>query len=173
MKTIVLKAVGVFLFASSLTCLQAKVVTVTISQERPSGSVVIGTNEVGKILTSMAGGQAGVTVIAVINGKTNYIYGVNAIVDLRPNQNITIAGPAEIRLFGGQEIEHLFGFCTVQIEPESFPPDKALIIPADTKGANVIMEASPDLVHWTNSVPGVYTNLTGNMFFRIRAERIP
>ena len=54
-----------------------------------------------------------------------------------------------------------------------YPPDKTLIIPADTKGANIIMEASTGLVHWTNAPPGLYANPTASMFFRLRAERIP
>ena len=80
-----------------------------------------------------------------------------------------IAGPATIELRYGPDT----AFCTIDVEAEMFPPDKTLIIPGDSRGANIIMEASPDLVHWTNSVPGLYMNTTGNMFFRIRAERVP
>lgn len=62
---------------------------------------------------------------------------------------------------------------TAEIIPQSFPPDKTLVIPADTGGANVIMESSTDLVHWDAAQPGQYTNLTSHLFFRIRAERLP
>ncbi len=46
------------------------------------------------------------------------------------------------------------------------------MIPADTKGAEIVMESSTDLLNWTEAEPGVYTNTTAHMLFRIRAERI-
>ena len=64
-------------------------------------------------------------------------------------------------------------FVTIEIIPESFPPDKTLVVPAGTGGANIVLEGSTDLIHWSNSAPGAYTNLDTHMFFRIRADRIP
>ncbi len=62
---------------------------------------------------------------------------------------------------------------TVEIEPESFPPDKTIIVPQGTPGANIVMEASGDLVHWTNAPPSLYTNTEpSHLFFRLRAERL-
>ncbi|MBI4324432.1 MAG: hypothetical protein HY674_04140 [Chloroflexi bacterium] len=63
-------------------------------------------------------------------------------------------------------------FCTIRITPESFSADKTLIIPEDTS-ANIFLECSSDLVIWTNAVPGLYTNMTDNLFFRLRGERLP
>ena len=88
-----------------------------------------------------------------------------------------IAGPATFR-FGipAPTNPNYSSFVTIEIIPESFPPDKTIIIPADTKGANIIMEASTDLIHWTNAPPGLYTqtnDTSKNLFFRLRAERIP
>ena len=35
------------------------------------------------------------------------------------------------------------------------------------------MEQSRDLINWTNSVPGLYTNTAiSHLFFRLRAERL-
>jgi len=47
-------------------------------------------------------------------------------------------------------------FCTVEITPESFPPDKTIIVPAGT-GANIVMESSTDLMNWSPAAPGSYT----------------
>jgi len=47
------------------------------------------------------------------------------------------------------------------------------VIPAGTAGANIALESSTDLVHWTPARPGAYTNLQAHMFFRIRADRLP
>jgi hypothetical protein len=130
---------------------------------KPSAELSVGTNEVAKIVSLIGNYSPELRIEA--GGVTN-----NYRSEIVSGQ-IVIAGPARLRLLqGGSGNNNL---CTVVREPESFPPDKTLIIPADTGGANIIMEGSTDLIHWTNAVPGVYTNLTGHMFFRIRAERIP
>lgn len=87
---------------------------------------------------------------------------------------IAIAGPARLSLkFDAPQGPSVTAFLTVEVQPASFPPDKTIIIPADTKGANILMEASADLIHWTNAPPGLYTNSPSSLFFRLRAERIP
>ena len=165
MKTFLLK-LSFVLTCSALPILsQAKVVTLGVDSGKTMDSISIGTNEVGTIVT-FQGGDQGICLNIMVAGVTNtwcYI--------LDSGSSRVVAGPAIIQLkyYTGTNP----GFCTIKVEPESFPPDKTLIIPADSHGANIIMEASPDLVHWTNSVPGLYTNATGNMFFRIRADRIP
>ena len=65
-----------------------------------------------------------------------------------------------------------FAYLTLEIKPDSFPPDKAVIIP-EGSGAIIVLESSTNLVHWSPATPGMYTNQTGNLFFRIRADRIP
>jgi hypothetical protein len=42
-----------------------------------------------------------------------------------------------------------------------------------TGGANIILERSTDLIHWTAAAPGAYTNQESHLFFRIRADRLP
>ncbi len=64
------------------------------------------------------------------------------------------------------------GFCTIEITPESFPPDKTLIIPEGT-GANITFECSTNLLDWNSVWQGTYTNAPSNKFFRIRADRLP
>ncbi len=88
----------------------------------------------------------------------------------------TIAGPAQIILDSGTRQPDGNGaqmMLTVEIAPESFPPGQTIIIPQGTPGANIIMEASGDLVHWTNAPPGLYTNTEpSHLFFRLRADRL-
>ena len=81
----------------------------------------------------------------------------------------TVVGPAVLTLSGtGGSAK---GYCTIEILPDAFPIDKTIVVPQDT-GANIILEASTNLIQWAPAPPGLYTNRVGNMFFRIRAERI-
>lgn len=83
---------------------------------------------------------------------------------------LLVAGPATLTLENESAAPAM---ATLEVKRESFPPDKTLIVPGDSNGANVIMESSTDLVNWSAAVPGPYTNRTNNLFFRIRAERVP
>jgi hypothetical protein len=164
-----------------LTCLcvasQAKEITLTVNNQPDSGPIIssdevsIGTNEAAEV-KSVYGYNSGINLKVIKNGITNDI-GLSAQ-GFGPLKQpaINVAGPATVRLvIEGSQIGSWF--CSVKIEPESFPPDKTIIIPQGTPGANIIMEQSSDLVHWTNSVPGLYTNTAiSHLFFRLRAERL-
>jgi hypothetical protein len=81
-----------------------------------------------------------------------------------------VTGPATIRLRNSSSGENVM--CTLKITPESFPPDKTVVIPQG-QGANIIMECSTNLIDWVTASPGAYTNVPSAKFFRIRPERIP
>jgi hypothetical protein len=83
-------------------------------------------------------------------------------------QPIVVAGPAEISLmcYGGR------AYATFKISPESFPPDKTIIIPEGT-GARIALECIINLTQWTEVYSATHTNSPSNKFFRIKAERIP
>jgi hypothetical protein len=81
-----------------------------------------------------------------------------------------IAGPAVVQVRPATTVDR--GFCTIEITPESFPPDKTLIIPAGT-GASITFECSTNLLDWNAVWQGTYTNAPSNKFFRIRADRLP
>ena len=150
---------------------QAKQITLAVGAVIFTDEIAIGSNEFAEVKSIYGpGGGSGCTIYFIKNGVTNssptslFIGGGSTI----PNRLPTIAGPATIRLTGSGT-----AFCTVKIEPESFPPDKTIIIPQGTPGANIIMEQSSDLITWTNSVPGIYTNTAiSHLFFRLRAERL-
>ena len=82
-----------------------------------------------------------------------------------------IAGPAVVRAFS-TDTSFIQAYVTLKITPESFPPDKTVVIPQG-QGANIIMECSTNLIDWTVTAPGVYTNVPSAKFFRIRPERVP
>jgi hypothetical protein len=151
------------LFVASCTNLQARFVTLTVNGNPVGGPVNllaqlnIHSNEVATVLASSTDG---LTVIkdglslAYFSGRGSY----------------TIAGPAVFQLTSNNGIAQ--DFCTIEITPESFPPDKTLIIPQGT-GAKIIFECSTNLLDWAPVWQGTYTNAPPNKFFRIRADRLP
>ena len=157
--------------------MDAKVVTLVIGKDKPTAEISIGTHEVAEVISSFdsafgsTGGSAPHFTMTVTSQNQTFILDGS---NLPPGRGIiVIAGEAKIRIAYGGTAGPYSAFVTLQITPESFPPDKTLIIPADSKGANIIMEQSTDLINWSASLPGAYTNMTNNLFFRIRAERIP
>lgn len=114
----------------------------------------------------------GETAIAesLMGNKSAYFEKDGAKFSFNNPTGVVVAGPARFVIGGGASESTLL---TLKILPDSFAPGRTLVIPADTHGANIIMEASPDLVQWTNALPGVYTNTSGHTFFRIRAQRLP
>ena len=77
-----------------------------------------------------------------------------------------IAGPATIELRGTG------GLATFRVYPESYPPDKSILVAPGAGGAAITLECSTNLVDWMTATNGVYTNQPAAKFFRIRAERI-
>ena len=153
---------------------QSRFVTLTLGTNKPTDQITIGTNEVVNIVST--GGSSPYVIVA----KDNFTFRLNNDrfypVFSAYQAKTLISGPATLSI--GTQTEPLWNnpaFVTIEIIPESFPPDKTIIIPADTKGAYIIMEASTDLIHWTNASPGLYTqtnDTSKNLFFRLRGERL-
>lgn len=80
---------------------------------------------------------------------------------------LIVSGPAKLFVegYGG-------GMATFKITPDQYPPDRTVVVPGGPGGATVTMESSTNLVHWTPDAGGVYTNLPGVRFFRIKLDRI-
>lgn len=83
--------------------------------------------------------------------------------DERP---LIIAGPATLELRGTG------GIATFRLTPESYPPDKSVLVAPGAGGAAIALECSTNLVDWLTTTNGVYTNQPAAKFFRIRADRI-
>ena len=172
-------------FAAVMVCLletasaQSRFVTLTIGGTNLLDEVTIGTNEVAEIRGSFDsqdnGNNNSASNVEVRKGNQLMRLGAS---QLSPGYggyrgSISIAGPATFSLKYASFLNPTINaFLTLQIIPESFPPDKTIILPAGT-GANIILESSIDLIHWTTNSPGIFTNNPANQFFRLRADRIP
>jgi hypothetical protein len=103
------------------------------------------------------------------DGRTSFLQTLSV-----PNQGfdpVVVAGPASIRLVV-QGNQTRAGLCTIRITPESYPPDKSILVAPGSGGAAITLECSTNLVNWTATTNGVYTNLPAAKFFRIKEERI-
>src|SRR6266568_4249400 len=167
MKSPRLKIFVTALFIASCANLQARFVTLTVNGNETVGptnlfaQLSVQSNEVATVRRLADGGiffivvKDGVPVqISSISGGPVPVIVGPAVFQLKPNGS------------GG------IGFCTIEITPESFPPDKTLIIPEGT-GANITFECSTNLLDWNSVWQGTYTNAPSNKFFRIRADRLP
>ena len=156
---------------------QARYVTLKVDGSSPIGhnatnEVAIAANETFEVVYVPELNFLNSAQLTIIKDGTSFNYrayypdsaGFNSTA--RP---LTMTGPAIVRLVGFS----VSIFCTLRITPESFQPDKTLIIPADTAGATVALECSTDLLTWQTATNGFYTGTNGAKFFRIRADRTP
>ncbi len=157
-------------------CTSARDVTLTISTVPPlnvaTNELTVLANESAELITWLPNGSR----ITVIKDDILFRFDNSTAIGNLVGQTSRprFAGPAIIRLESAVALpEKTQSFCTFQITPDTFPPSQALVLPAGPGGANIALEASHDLIHWTNAPPGIYTNPPANLFFRIRADRLP
>ena len=165
MKLLKLTCLFALLCAGALVA-EARTVTLTVGGNVQTNEVAIQSNEVATLKTWMGAiNYSSVTVqrdgfpFSVIPLNSNG--GVNGVV--------CVAGPAVIQLYVARNLSAML---TLEIAPDSFPPDRCIIVP-DGTGANIALESSTNLINWVDASAGAYTNKVGNKFFRIRADRIP
>ena len=160
------------LLASICIAAPAREITLTVNNESSHGAtnasdaVSIGTNEVAEVRSTYGNG-AGATLYVIKNGITNLV-GVTSSSPV----GVRVAGPATLRLAiespGGPGIN--YWFCSVKIEPESFPPGQTIILPEGTVGV-IHVESSTNLITWQDQWSQSFSNTNQNRFFRLRAER--
>jgi hypothetical protein len=186
MKTLTRNSITLLTYALTVLAAQASVVTLQVHTFADGGPIItnseitIASNQVAEVKArySIYGIPAlgvwikdGVTNAFALNdtltvGNGSGTYGIASATP------VVIAGPAIFRLTSAPGDE-ASAYVTLKIEPESFPAGSTLVVPSGS-GAIIYLEASPDLVTWTNSCgPLSYTNQVGNLFFRIRADRLP
>lgn len=85
-----------------------------------------------------------------------------------PFDPLIVTGPARIDLV----VYSVKALCTFKLTPESYPPDRSVLVPPGPGGANIQLECSTNLVQWFPATSGAYTNLNEAKFFRIRLDRI-
>jgi hypothetical protein len=82
-----------------------------------------------------------------------------------------VAGPATITVLPNYYYSSGFAYTptlvTVQIIPQSYDPNKTLIIPPGTNQVQITLQVSPDLVNWSSATNGVYGSPNTAQFFRI------
>ena len=150
----------------------AKIVTLIVHSESQTAGIDVAANEIAELVGfsgaannnpfDLSCTKQGVSIPLYVTAPNSGSYSSIAA------QHI-ITGPARIQL---RFLGSLPSYCTWKIEPESFPPDKAVIIPEGT-GARIALECSTNLTQWTEVYFETHTNSPSNKFFRIKAERIP
>jgi hypothetical protein len=176
MKKVFVSSLASALFAPLVAWSQSAVVTLQANSDPTRGAIIItnsvniATNQLATVLArdNENGLGRGPQAYWVKDGITNS-FPLYAVTPILP---VVVAGPAFFVLSTASG-NNDWGYCTIQIDPQAFPPGQTVVIPQGS-GAYISLEASPDLRVWTNSVPGPYTNpAIANLFFRIRADRIP
>ena len=127
---------------------QARRVTLTISGNpgNPSrtNEMTIAANE---SIEPIAWYGYATTAVVTKNGSSFYWQAPNLNYPVAPRQIIT--GPASFRVISTWDT-YIDGYVTFEITPQSFPPDKTVVIPQG-QGANVILECSTNLIDWTTA----------------------
>jgi hypothetical protein len=163
-----------FVGFTSLTLLcRAEIVTLTVGGSTRSNDVLRIDGTQSAELKGFFESQYQATYLYVEN--TNNAFWIPST-ELRPTVGPPLAtfifrGPATIALRRG-ESQHA-AFATFVVSPEPYRPDKSITIAPGAGGAVITLECSTDLVNWTATTNGIYTNLSAAKFFRIRAERVP
>ncbi len=147
---------------------QARLVTLVLPEwdgiTENTNDVTIAANETVEVVAYSA--PSGLFRVAFIKNGTRFNFPNPDPVSFPLPRNI-IVGPVTVQMSGRGP-----GYLTVKIEPESFPPDKTIVIPAGG-GANIALECSTNLIDWVSAAPGIYTNQPAAKFFRIKAEKVP
>jgi hypothetical protein len=156
------------------TLARGKDVTMTVNANSDYGAIVysntvsIASNEVATV-TSVFGDWSAALLIQKDGITVNPFNGQGAgAVYVTNARLIVVAGPAVFTLI---KISGLPLAVTLQIKPESFPPDKAIILPEGTVGI-IHVESSTDLIQWKDEWTQTFSNTNQNRFFRLRADRV-
>lgn len=80
-----------------------------------------------------------------------------------------VQGPATIQVSSPNGLPF---FVTLQILPESYNPNKTLIIPPGTNQVQITLQVSPDLVNWSTTTNGIYGSPNTAQFFRICEQNL-
>jgi hypothetical protein len=159
---------GAFLFLIIVPQLIAETTTLLINSANQFTRIAFGSNDVLRVLSWPTAGSNTVLSFAILKPGAGGF-------DVRWSANlptVVIRGPGEAVLqFLGNEM--LPSACTVEItDVTAIAADKAVAIQSG-QGARITLECSTDLVAWTVTAPGTFTNNLSTKFFRIHAERLP
>ena len=164
MKTTVL-GICALLLLLSLTSAEASIVTITFTNSPGASTNNILEVQSGEIMHVLSTG---------LSGDASYLYFIKNGIQFNLNGNTVVAGPATVQVVTVEDWRNKpqLAYVTADLAPESFPPDKTVIIPVGT-GARIALECSTNLLTWSETWTETYTNVPSHKFFRITAERIP
>jgi hypothetical protein len=82
------------------------------------------------------------------------------------------AGPATLLfiLTPASATQNPLSLITIRFEPETFPPDKTIVIPEGTS-ARVVLGTSTNLTNWDEIWADNLTNAPTHKFYRVTAEQ--
>ncbi|MEK7677106.1 MAG: hypothetical protein AAB676_14860 [Verrucomicrobiota bacterium] len=162
--------------------LTAETVTLVVNTQNPTRHLSIASNQVAEVVSLQLANGAYSELIFQKDGSrfgwddSSLLFAVATRGGPAVNRPpVQIAGPATFSLHTTTNIGGEFpgAYCTIKITPESTPPDKTIILLAGSKGANIYLEMSTNLFDWSTITPGTFSSATNNLFFRIRAEKLP
>lgn len=171
MKTSIFCATTLFLAALTTSAQLSRYVTVTANGAE--AYVYLQPGETGELITCdplpSAGNvpvqvqKDGLSFDATPAGFHNYL---GAQLTATTGVGTTVAGPAAFRLWAGRSL------MTVKITPESYDPNRTLIVPPGTNQVQITLESSTNLVSWSTATNGVYGRPDAANFFRIRMDKL-
>lgn len=163
MKTTVI-GICALLLLLPLTSADARIITIAFTNAPGASTNNILEVQSGEILRGLSVFSSEATSIYFIKNGVQFAYAGNTVV----------AGPATLKVVTVEDWRNLpqTAYVTVELAPESFPPDKTVIIPQGT-GARIALECSTNLLAWSEIWTDTFTNVPSHKFFRITAERIP
>jgi hypothetical protein len=137
-------------------------VTITVSNGS-SNQVSIAEGETAEVVS--LGGVASGSFNSASFVKDGIVF--NSLVT-PPSNFVVVKGPVTFRLVSQDGNAHL----TLKVMPESFPPDKTLILPPGTNQVSITLESSTNLVNWASATNGVYGSPDEARFFRIHLQKL-
>jgi len=165
MKTVLAAALAVS-FAATVSAHDTSSRTVTF---------VIASTNVGETVTNQYEVAEWETVEVV--HRTDDSVGLDVIKDGYIFKNIPLsgiyAGPATLLFFkeySGATQAKPATLITIRFEPETFPPDKTIVIPEGTS-ARVVLGTSTNLTNWDELWVDNLTNAPSHKFYRVTAEQ--
>jgi hypothetical protein len=171
------------------TAIHARDVTLTVNSHTNVGqygqiklydSVTIAVGEVATVTSVLyvEGGQnTPAPVVGVTkDGITNKVGLTSVYVDKLAGASVV--GPAVIFVSDqlpaySYSLPNSPVFLTLKIKPESFPPDKTVILPPNTGEFSVRLQTSTNLLDWSDAANGVYSTTNTARFFRLYYHKAP
>jgi hypothetical protein len=160
-----MKLLLLLLFLAALTA-QARMVTIIADAQSKTNTFELAGHETLYVRSYL--NYAGNPILRV------NIKGHKAAFGGEPNSSVfPVVGPATVSFEMPSPMTDTshWAWVTLEIVPESFPPDKTIVIP-EGSAARIALECSTNLTHWAEVYSETHTNAPSNKFFRIRAERI-